>query len=88
VAAAAPGGVAAAELARAEGAAVIVPAGAAGRLADALMTLRADPARRVAMGLAGLAHAQSQLSLPRALARFDAILDATLTAPPAALPVG
>jgi glycosyltransferase involved in cell wall biosynthesis len=88
VAAATPGGVAQAELARAEGAAVVVPAGAADRLAQALLDLRADPARRVAMGLAGLAHAQGQLSLSRALARFDDIVDAALSAPAAALPVG
>jgi colanic acid biosynthesis glycosyl transferase WcaI len=80
VAACVPGGVAEAELARAEGAALVVPAGAADLLADALLALRSDPARRLAMGLAGLAHAQGQLSLPRALARFDDIVDATLTA--------
>ncbi|HEY6795015.1 MAG TPA: hypothetical protein VI248_10085 [Kineosporiaceae bacterium] len=88
IAAARPGGVVQAELARAEGAAVVVPAGAADRLAQALLDLRADPARRVAMGLAGLAHAQGQLSLSGALARFDDIVDATLAAPAAALPVG
>jgi len=82
VAAACPGGVAEAELARAEGASVVVPAGSPRALADALLALRADPARRVAMGLAGLAHAESHLSLRRALARFDAILDAALDAAP------
>ena len=79
VAAADPGGVAHAELARAEGASVVVPAGAPAALAEALVALRADPARRVAMGLAGLAHAEGHLSLRRALARFDSILDAALT---------
>jgi colanic acid biosynthesis glycosyl transferase WcaI len=83
VVAACPGGVAHTELARAAGAGLAVPAGAPDQLAEALLTLRADPARRVAMGLAGLAHAEGHLSMRRALARFDAIVDAALEGPPA-----
>jgi glycosyltransferase involved in cell wall biosynthesis len=58
VAAAVPGGVAQAEVDRAVGAGMVVPAGAAER------------------------HADDQLSLRQALARFDDIVDATLTGPP------
>jgi colanic acid biosynthesis glycosyl transferase WcaI len=82
VAAAVPGGVTQVELDRAVGAGVVVPSGAADRLAEALLSLRADPGRRVAMGLAALAHADDQLSLRSALARFDDIVDAALTGPP------
>jgi colanic acid biosynthesis glycosyl transferase WcaI len=82
VAAAVPGGVTQVELDRAVGAGLVVPAGAADRLAEALLSLRADPARRVAMGLAALAHADDELSLRQALARFDDIVDTALTGPP------
>lgn len=83
VAAAVPGGVTQAELARAHGAGLVVPAGAADLVAEALLTLRADPGRRVAMGLAALAHAEVQLTLPHSLACFDGIVDAALSRPSA-----
>jgi len=84
VAAAEPGSVVRAELRRAGGAGVVVPAHSALRLAEALVALRAEPTRRVAMGLAGLAHAEAELSVEGSLARFDALVDAALRRPPVA----
>ena len=50
---------------------LLVPPGDAGRLADALLSLAADPARRAAMGDAGAAHVRTRFST-------EAMTDATL----------
>jgi hypothetical protein len=66
-------------LARASGAGLVVPPGEPARLADALLALRADPTRRVAMGLAAIAYAESQASRDSLLARFDIVVDGALS---------
>jgi colanic acid biosynthesis glycosyl transferase WcaI len=78
VAATALDGAVAAELGRTDGAGVVVRPGDADGLAEALLALRADPLRRVAMGLAAIAHAEAYLSPRAVLARFDRIVDAAL----------
>jgi colanic acid biosynthesis glycosyl transferase WcaI len=81
VAAATAAGAVGTELARAGGAGLLVPPGEPSRLAEALLALHADPCRRVAMGLAAIAHAENQLSRGAVLARFDRIVDAALGSP-------
>ena len=80
VVAAAPAcGTLAAVLAQTGGAGLVVPPDEPTGLAGALLTLRADPSHRVAMGLAAISYATSRLSRDVVLSRFDLVLDAALS---------
>jgi glycosyltransferase involved in cell wall biosynthesis len=71
-------GTVAAELARTDGAGLVVPPGEPARLAGALLALHADPTHRIAMGLSAIAYAEARLSPAIMAAGLDLVMDAAL----------
>lgn len=63
-----------ANLVEAAGCGLSVPPGDPGRLAAAILALRADPALRAAMGAAGRRHAEQRLSPEAVVQQYDELL--------------
>src|SRR4051794_33032878 len=72
-------GATAAELRRTGGAALLVPPGDPRQLAEAVLALVDDPARRAGMARAGADYADHRLRREDSLRRLDAMVDAVLT---------
>jgi len=85
LAAVAPDGATAAELARSAGAGLLVAPGDPGALAAAVLRLRGDDARRAAMGAAGRRYAAARLDVGTTMRRLDDFLDELLGAPAAVM---
>ncbi|HYI82486.1 MAG TPA: glycosyltransferase family 4 protein [Acetobacteraceae bacterium] len=61
-------------------------AGAVPALAEALITLAADPARATAIGEAGRRYATAEMALPAVALRYRALIEASRDRPPVAQP--